>query len=69
MLCDWHWLHWRPKGGPLGGDGEPMEKEGEDVPVIVPAYGRWVLLAGQMGGKRGRVYDGVALHDEFDSIR
>jgi hypothetical protein len=39
----------------VGGDGgEAMEKEGEDVPVDVPAYGRWVPLASQMGGGRGK---------------
>ena len=28
----------------------PLEKEGEDVPVDVPAYGRWVPLASRMSG-------------------
>ena len=34
--------------------GEAMEKEGEDTPVDVPAYGRWAPLVSQMGGGKGK---------------
>jgi hypothetical protein len=41
-----------------------MEKEGEDAPVDVPASGRWVPLASQMRGGKGKRgdaegYDGL----------
>ena len=36
--------------------GEAMEKEGEgeDASADVPAYGRWVPLASQMSGGKGK---------------